>query len=688
MHGADYSPEQWLATPEVFAEDRRLMKLAGFNVVSVGIFSWSALEPEEGSFCFDWLDRVMDGMAEEEISVILATPTGSRPAWMSQRYPEVLRVGADRRRNLHGFRHNHCPSSPVYRAKAALINGRLAKRYTKHPALLMWHLSNEYGGECHCTLCQKAFRDWLKRKFKEDLGALNDAWWTSFWGHTYTDWEQIESPAPHGERYLPGLTLDWKRFTTALTVEFMSVETAPLRELSPGVPLTTNMMGPYPGLDYTKFAPHLDVMSWDSYPCWHASGPAQGIFPYDSQGRDWKIAADTAFSHDLMRSLADGKPFMLMESTPTFSNWHAVRKLKRPGVHLVTSLLAIAHGSDTVQYFQWRKGRGGFEKLHGAVVDHGGSGETRVFKDVAEVGRVLKKLDAVSGTAVPARAAILYDWENRWAQEAAGMAPREGDAGYEETCKRHHYPFWAMGIPTDVIGMERDFSPYRLVVAPMLYMVREGVARRLEEFVRGGGTLVASYRTGMVDENDLCFLGGFPGPLRRLLGLEIAETDELYPRETNSLILEKGNPLGFQGEFEVRSVCEIVRPESAVVLGRYGSDFYGGTPALTMNVFGKGRAFYLACGCEDAFLSAFYRALTASIHLEKALPADLPEGVTAQVRSDGEMDYVFLLNFSAEQRTVRLGEEPLVDILNGEYCHGEILLEGYGSRVLKRPAVS
>jgi beta-galactosidase len=687
IHGADYCPEQWLGSPEVLEEDVWLMRQAGLTAVTVGNFAWSALEPEEGRFTFEWLDRTMDAMQGAGISVILATPTGSRPPWMSRRYPEVLRTEADRRRNLHGGRHNHCPTSPVYRDKARTINRRLAERYGRHPALILWHLSNEYGGECHCPLCQEAFRGWLRSRYGDELAKLNLAWWTAFWSHTFTGWEQIESPTPHGEMYLPGLALDWKRFVTDQTVDFLLAEAGPLRELTPEVPLTTNLMGTYPGLDYARLAPHLDIVSWDSYPCWHGR-PEDGGGPFlsDPLGRDWIVAAGTAFSHDLMRSLKAGKPFLLMESTPSVSNWHAVRKLKRPGMHVASSLLAVAHGSDSVQYFQWRRSRGGFEKFHGAVLGHRGAERTRTFREVAEVGRVLAGLQGVAGSTVSAETAILYDWENRWAVEGARLAPADGSAGYLGSCLQHHYPYWALGVPTDVIGMDRDFSPYRLLVAPLLAMVKEGVGERMERFVSDGGTVVLTQGSGTVDESDLCFPGCRPGPLRRLLGLWVEETDELYPGEGNRLLVQEGNPLGLTGTYGISDRCDILHPEGATVLGLYGADFYAGTPALTMHELGRGRAFYLAAGFDDAFLKDFAGAVVAFLGLRRAIEAELPEGVTAQVRRDGTGEYVFLLSFSAQPKTVDIGDAR--DALTGERLPRSVRLPGYGWQVVKRPAAA
>ncbi|MDN5276644.1 MAG: beta-galactosidase [Clostridiales bacterium] len=671
LHGGDYNPDQWKHTPEVWDEDMRLMKLAHCNVMSVGIFSWASLEPEEGKFEFGWLDTIMDKLAENGVYAILATPSGARPAWLAAKYPEVLRVLPNRVRILFGGRHNHCYTSPVYREKTRLINQKLAERYKDHPALLAWHVSNEYGGECHCELCQQAFREWLKKKYDNDLDKLNRAWWTGFWSHTYTDWDQIQSPAPHGEGSIHGLNLDWKRFVTHQTIEFMKNEIAPLREITPNVPVTTNFMGTYTGLNYWKFAPELDVISWDNYPRWHGEEP------------DWELAYKVAFVHDINRSLKGGKPFMLMESTPSMTNWMKVAKLKRPGMHLLSSIQAVAHGSDTVQYFQWRKSRGCVEKFHGAVVDHCGHENTRVFRDVAEVGKVLEKLDPIIGTTVRPEVAIIYDWENRWAiDDMKGLIQDKKD--YLLTCQSHYRPFWENGVPVDVIDMDCDFSGYKLLIAPMLYMVRPGVAERIEKFVEEGGTFVTTYWSGIVDENDLCFLGGFPGPLRKVTGIWSEEIDALYDHDVNHVVLKDDNPLGLKGEYEARELCDLIHAETAEVLATYKSDFYAGRPALTVNSFGKGKAYYIAFRNNGDFLTDFYGALIKELNLKRAVDTELPQGVTAQMRTDGERVFVFILNFVPEERQVDLKEMRFKDMITGEDVTGRVSLPPYGVKILER----
>jgi beta-galactosidase len=344
LHGGDYNPEQWADYKGVWEEDMRLMKLAGCNTMSVGIFSWVNYEPKEGKFDFSWLDRIMDMLAENNAFAVLATPSGAKPAWMSEKYPEIRRVTEDGHRDPHVFRHNHCYTSPIYRKKISIINRKLAARYKNHPALLVWHISNEYGGKCYCDLCWEAFRAWLKKRYRT-LENLNHSWWTNFWSHKYTDWSQINII----DASVHGLELDWKRFVTHQTTDFMRQEIAPLKELTPKVPVTTNFMGTSPGLDYWQMAPYLDVISWDIYPDWR--GDEQDKWP----------ALRTSFHHDLNRSFKQGKPFMLMENTPSAVNWKELSRNKVPGAHLLASMQAVAHGSDTVQYFQWRKSRGSCE---------------------------------------------------------------------------------------------------------------------------------------------------------------------------------------------------------------------------------------------------------------------------------------------------------------------------------------
>ena len=673
LHGGDYNPGQWLDCPDILREDVRLMKLAGWNAVSVGIFDWERLEPEEGRYDFDWLAEIIDNLYAEGIYTVLATPSGARPGWMAEKYPEVLRVQADGRRILFSGRHNHCLTSPVYREKVRLINRALAERFGRHPAVILWHISNEYGGDCHCELCQAAYRAWLQKKYGT-LEALNHAHWSAFWSHSYSSWEQISSPMTEiGETYHHMNVIDWKRFTTDQTVSFMQAEKDALREFSPDVPVTTNLMSFYDGLNYGKFRDVCDVISWDNYPTWHNG--------------DETLPASTAMAHDWMRSLKPDQPFLMMESSPSATNWQSVCKLRRPGMHMLSSMQAVAHGSDSVQYFQWRKGRGGAEKFHGAVVDHDCSAEHRVFREVAEVGERLQSLSALAGSVFPSRAAVIHDVENRWALgEIQALHNTKHQKGYMEDILSAYRPFFREGVNVDVVDEEADFTRYKLVVAPMLYMLRAGIAEKLARFVENGGVLVGTYWTGVVDESDLCFLGGTPGQgLDGVFGLRQTEIDALYPDDKNTVrILPDAGLHGFAPEYASGDLCQLVETTTARTLAVYGSDFYAGTPALTVNSFGNGRAYYVAARMPQSFYDDFLGMLCRELGL-KNLDAALPKDVTVSMRRDEKTgrEFLFVQNFSDAPAEIAL-PGGLTDAETGEPCTGTLCLPGYGLRILLR----
>ncbi|MEH0885797.1 beta-galactosidase [Enterobacter sp. UNJFSC 003] len=671
LHGADYNPEQWENYPGIIENDIAMMKQAKCNVMSVGIFSWAKLEPREGEYDFAWLDSVIEKLFAAGIHIFLATPSGARPAWMSQKYPEVLRVGRNRVPALHGGRHNHCMSSPVYREKTLKINRLLAERYAQHPAVLGWHISNEYGGECHCTLCQARFRDWLKARYKT-LEALNHAWWSTFWSHTYTDWSQIESPSPQGEVSIHGLNLDWRRFNTAQVTDFCRHEVVPLKAANADLPVTTNFMEYFYDYDYWQLADAIDFISWDSYPMWH------------KEKDETQLACYTAMYHDMMRSLKGGKPFVLMESTPSTTNWQPTSKLKKPGMHILSSMQAVAHGADALQYFQWRKSRGSVEKFHGAIIDHVGHLDTRVGREVTRLGEMLARLPDVVGCRTQARVAIIFDQQNRWALDDA-EGPRNKGMEYEKTVNEHYRPFWEQGIAVDIIDADGDLNQYALVIAPMLYMVRKGFAERAEAFVAAGGHLVTTYWSGVVDETDLCHLGGFPGPLRKLVGIWAEEIDCLDDGERNLIQGLAGNASGLQGPYQVRHLCELIHAESAQVLATYRDDFYAGRPAVTVNRFGKGKVWHVASRNDLPFQRDFFASIIDELALPRAIEGDFPPGVVATARTDGETTWVFVQNFTAQQQIITL-PQGYTDCMTDAAAAGDTVLLAWDCRVLKRKA--
>lgn len=554
IHGADYNPDQWIKyDKDIIDKDMRLLKLANMNSVSAGIFSWSVLEPSEGIFDFSFLDEVMDKIAQMGGKVILATPSGARPRWLAEKYPEVLRVNENREKALYGERHNHCFTSPVYRKKVAIINEKLAERYKNHEALGMWHVSNEYDGSCHCPLCQEAFREWLKAKYDNDLEKLNYEYWSGFWSHTYTSWEQIESPSPKGDVSMTPLNLDWKKFVTFQTGEFFKAEIEPLKRITPEIPVTTNHMRYCKALDYFKFSELMDVVSWDNYPSWQ------------NDETDIEIAVNDAMWHDVIRGLKQ-KPFFLMESTPSMVNWKPLDKIKRPGMHRMASLLAVAHGSDSVQYFQFRKSRNASEQHHGAVVDHVGHENTRVFREVSELGASMKKLDDIVGSYTKSEVAFVYDWENLWALDDAAYFKK--DKKYNETHNKHYNEFCKRGINVDFLSYSGDFTPYRLIVLPMAYSVPESLIKKIEAYVKGGGVVVMTYASAMVNENCLAYLGGWPAN-------ELKDVFGVWNEEISCMADDETVKVSYNGkEYNAIDYCEVIHDMNAKVLAQYNEDYF------------------------------------------------------------------------------------------------------------------
>ena len=654
LHGGDYNPEQWLSHPEILEQDIAYFKKAHINEVSMGIFSWAMLEPEEGEYHFEWMEEIIEKLYQNDISVILATPSGARPKWLADKYPEVLRVDESRHRNLYGLRHNHCYTSPIYREKTRRMNMELAKRFGNHPAVIAWHISNEYGGECHCELCQNEFRNWLKEKY-QTIDNLNRAWATTFWSHIYNDFSQIESPSSRGESALHGLNLDWKRFVTDRTVDFAKHEIQAIRDAGSFKPTTVNLMYDYQGLNYHKFADVVDIISWDNYPQWHKK-------------QEYLTAMDDGMQHDIMRSI-QRKPFLLMESCPAATNWQPISKLKKPGMLKAASLQAIAHGSDSVLYFQLRQSQGSSEKFHGAVIDHYGGDDTRVFKEVTNLGSDLECLAEITGTETKAKVAVVFDWENRWALEDA-QGPRNEGLFYKETVEKSYYAFRKQGLDVDVIDMEQDFSEYQILAAPMLYMFKGDFSERVRQFVADGGQFILTYWSGIVDETDLCYLGGTPHGLLDVLGLRSTEIDALYEDEYNLGIPVVNNEMGLEQTWKCSKLCDLVKVSTADVMAVYGQDFYEGMPTFTKNSYGKGNAYYICADFEQGFYDEVYRKIAEKANIKGPLE-NIPEGIEVTARYSEDYQYLFVQNFNRHAVEMMLPVEEM-ELLLGNYQNASI----------------
>jgi beta-galactosidase len=645
-YGGDYNPEQW---PEhVWHEDVRLMREAGVNLVSVGIFSWALLEPAEGRYDFGWLDRVLDLLHDGGIAVDLATPTAAAPAWFFHRHPEARPVTREGHVLGGGARHSFCPSSPAYRQSAARITKRLAERYAEHPALVLWHVHNEYSWaapECYCRTSAEAFRGWLRVRYGT-LAALNDAWGTTFWGQRYGDWAEIEPPriAPPGVN--PAQQLDFRRFSGDEYLACFRAERDILHRLSPGVPVTTNfMIGNCKDIDCWRWAREVDVVANDHY--------------LQAERADNHI--DLAMAADLTRSVAGGRPWLLMEHSTSAVNWQPRNIAKRPGEMRRNSMAHIARGAESALFFQWRASRFGAEKFHSAMVPHGGT-STRIWREVVELGSDLAKLDELLGTRVAAEVGIVWDWQSWWALELEWRP--SVDLSYPDRISAFYDRAWRAHRTVDFVHPEGDLSRYPLVLVPSLYLTTPAAAANLTAYVENGGTLVVSYFSGIVDENDTVHPGGHPGALRELLGVEVEEFLPL--RAGEQVILDGGLTADVWTEQLVLTTAEPVL--------RYLDGPAAGSPAVTRHRLGRGTALYVSTRLNGSHLDAVLR------EAGMAPREDIPDGVEVVERVGSSARYVLALN-----HTDRDVELPGVgkELLTGAPCHGVLPLPAGEVRVLR-----
>ncbi|MFY1673053.1 beta-galactosidase [Plantactinospora sp. WMMB334] len=614
-YGADYNPEQW--PREVWPADARAMRAAGVNIVSLAIFSWARLQPAEQEWDFGWLDEVVELMAANDIAVDLATATASPPPWLSAKHPEILPVDRDGRTLWPGGRQHWRPTSPVFREHALRLTRRLAERYGTHPALAAWHVSNELG--CHNIYdysddAAAAFRAWLRDRYGS-LEALNQGWSTSFWSQHYSDWAQILPPRRAASYPNPGQQLDFKRFSSDALKQHLRAERDLLRALTPEIPVTTNfmVMGGTSGMNYADWAGEVDFVANDHY---RTPGPQS----YD----------ELSFSANLTGNLAQGRPWFLMEHSTSAVNWQPVNVAKRPGELARDSLAQVAHGADAVCFFQWRQSAGGAEKYHSAMVPHAGE-ESEVFRAVTELGATLRALAPVAGTRRGrARAAILFDWESWWTAELDSHPTDR--LRYRQEALDWYTAFLDLGIRADVVPVAAPIEEYDLLVAPILHVVPASLADRLRGFVAGGGHLVSTYFSGIVDEHDRVWLGGYPGALRDLLGIRIEEFAPL--RDGESVELDNGGT----GTLWTDRI-ERTDPDTEV-LASYKTGDQAGRAAITRRTVGGGSAAYVSTRLGPAGLTPVLADLAhrAGVH------SDLPEHLRGRVDLAVRGRYRFLVN--------------------------------------------
>ncbi|MCJ7842071.1 beta-galactosidase [Lederbergia sp. NSJ-179] len=662
-YGGDYNPEQW--HEEVWNEDIRMFKLAGIDVATLNVFAWARNQPDEDTYDFAALDATIDRLYQNGIYTCLGTSTAAHPAWMAIKYPDVLRVDYQGRKRKFGGRHNSCPNSPTFRKYSERMAEKLAERYKDHPAVLIWHINNEYGGYCYCDNCAESFRNWLKEQY-QSIEAVNKSWNTAFWGHTFYDWDEIVPPNSLSEEWdgnrtnFQGISLDYRRFQSDRLLECFKIERDAIRKHTPNIPITTNLMGLYPELDYFKWGKEMDVVSWDNYP-----------------SIDTPVSM-TAMTHDLMRGLKNGKPFMLMEQTPSQQNWQAYNSLKRPGVMRLWSYQAISRGADTILFFQLRRSIGATEKFHGAVIEHVGHEHTRVFRETAALGKELGKLsDQLIDAKIEAKIAIVFDWENRWGIDLTSGPSIALD--YVKEVHKYYDALYQQNIQVDMIGVEEDLSKYDVVIAPVLYMVKGDYAQKLEEFVSNGGTFVTTFFSGIVDEHDLVTTGGYPGKLRKLLGIWAEEIDALHPDQHNRIVMKER--MGrLDGEYTCNILFDLIHSEGAEVVAEYGDDFYKGMPVVTKNTFGAGDAWYIASSPDGDFLRDFITEICSAKEIKPLLKSDRGVEVSQRVKADRK--FLFVMNHNDTTSSFELDHVQKLDLLSGETLTGTASIAAHQVMIL------
>lgn len=617
--GGDYNPEQF--DPAVWHEDEELMRRAGVNLVTLGVFGWAALEPEPGRYDFAPLDAQLDRLHAQGVAVDLATPTAQPPPWFGLAHPDALPVTPDGTRLTHGSRDTYCLAAPAYRQAARRIAEALAARYGEHPAVALWHVHNEYATVCYCEHTADAFRRWL-RDLHGSLDAVNRAWGTAFWSQHYGSWEQIQPPRATQWHPNPGQVLDYRRFWSDLALTAYREQRDAIRAHS-RVPVTTNLMLPgYQVLDLWAFGREVDLVGIDHYP--------------DAPGPD--AAADVAFGADRARSFGGGKPWLLIEQG-TNTVYAGDRVLpKEPGDILRHSLGHIARGSEGALFFQWRQSPAGAEIWHSAMVPHAGP-DTRIFRETVETGHAVAALAEVMGSTVRAQAAVLHDPDVWWALETPALPTPE--LRCPPALKRAHRALWDAGITTDFAHPAADLSAYRLVLAPSLHLLSEESAAALTRYVEGGGTLLVECFSGAVDPNYRAWPGGHPGPLRPLLGLRAEEFRPL-PAEGSVPLSDGGLATAW---------TEALLLDGAIPEVRYAAGPLTGRAAVTRHPYGAGTAWYASTRLSDSSYTTLLATLLRTSGAAPELPG-LPPGVEAVRRHarDGRT-FLFLLNHTpAEAR--------------------------------------
>lgn len=656
LFGGDYCPEQW--DEETVNRDIQLLKEAHINTVVLSVFTWALIEPREDEYHLEWLKKVMDKLYANGIYTCLATPTCAQPAWMSKKYPEILPVDRAGRKRNHGMRVFFCVISEKYRERAAKLASVMAQEFKHHPGLLAWHVANEYGTYCYCEHCQQKFRTWLAERYGT-IEQLNDKWHTVFWGRQVSSFEEIMIPSELNDdyRFNPTIQLDYLRFVTSSTAECFNNEAQVLKKITPDIPVYTNISGHIKNLNQYKMAETMEFVGWDNYPT-----PREDL-------------STVAMKLDLMRSLKNGESYLIAEQSPNQQNWQPYNKIKRPGELRTIAYQGIAHGGDGCFYFQMKQSIGGQEKFHGAVLGHGDSKETRIYREVSALGKELAAIGSqIIGGKSQNAIGIYFDWESWWDLENASGPSK--DLNYFNLVNHYYKALYEQNIPVDMISDQTELSKYKLVIAPAFYLIKEKTLQKIKKFVEEGGTLITTFRTGVVDENDRCVYGLAPGALSDVLGVKVEETDALYPDERNQLIPTDGTQAS-----SVSLLCDLLQLHGAEVLATYGKDFYQGNACVTKNHYGRGTAYYLATHPSLEYVATFLQKICQTLKIKPLF--ETSKNVEVAVREKAGIQLIFVINHTDEKGQVKLNNFVGRDLLENKKVAGDYTLNSREVLILK-----
>jgi len=665
LYGGDYCPEQW--PKEVWEEDMRLMKEASVNMVTIGVFNWALSQPNEQEYTFKWLDGVMDMLHAHSIMADLGTLTASPPAWMYNKYPEIRPVNEDGILLNFGSRQTFCPNSPVYIDLSRKLVEKLASHYKGHPSLAMWHINNEFSHKvfhCYCSTCEKEFQNWVEKKY-ETIENLNNTWGTAFWGQYVYQWNEVFPPRRTAQYINPALMLDYRRFMTDSYLNLYLGEAEIVRRITPEIRVTTNFLCEFKTMDYFKWGKHLDFVAVSSFP-----DPRPDTHP-----------GYATLSHDLMRGIKHQQPFVLLEQAPSQVTWRSHNTNKRPGVNRLWSYQGMAHGSDGFMFFQWRQSTQNAEKFHSAMVPHAGE-HSRIYNETKQLGAELTRLSDIKGSRVKANACMLIDYNNWWGVEYFPGPTNE--IKYLQQVKQFSYPLQEKNITIDVQDQD-GFDPfkYAVVFIPMLYMVKDTVAEKIDEYVKNGGVVVVSYYSGWVNENDTVFKGGAPGPLTDVLGLKIEEFDVLAPGMSNVVDIKPDIPhWNGKDTYSCNFWAENINTTTCEALAVYKEDFYAGKPAVTRNKYGKGYAYYIGAQANDGFFSDFIDFVCNSHHLQPDL--DVPRNVEVVTRVKDGKEYIFILNHAYKDVNIQLPSGKYRNLIDDEIIGASFVLKNTDVKILVR----